>query len=243
MISKPHARTPDYSSLRFVTNDSRNEEFCTRAVAHAQAGGGLRVLDIGCGEGGLLCDLARALGPGEYVGVDISADNISAAKGRPPLPGRKLQWIRGDYLKQELAPFDLLVSVSTLQLIPAADDVLFAKIAQDMRPGARLMISIPHDCIYNRLLNAARGLLRMTRCWALERLFLALARALHGRKHDEAFLMDRLPYLFVTLKRFYGASLEATAERHGLRQLRREYLPHDSIAQHKHSFIVLEKTP
>ena len=44
---------------------------------------GMRVLDVGCGSGHLVQELARAVGPsGRVVGVDISDDQLNAARER-----------------------------------------------------------------------------------------------------------------------------------------------------------------
>ena len=40
---------------------------------------GLRVLDVGCGSGNITIDVARAVAPGEVVGVDVMEDRIDRA--------------------------------------------------------------------------------------------------------------------------------------------------------------------
>ena len=45
---------------------------------------GIRVLDVGCAQGGFASVLAEHLTDFEYTGVDISADMIAAARARHP---------------------------------------------------------------------------------------------------------------------------------------------------------------
>ena len=45
---------------------------------------GMRVLDVGCGPGGLATELARITGPGQVAGMDPSEDLVDACRARVP---------------------------------------------------------------------------------------------------------------------------------------------------------------
>src|SRR3954454_2545100 len=73
-------------------------------------------LDIGCGPGFLLCEMAREVGPqGRLVALDVSADMVEAARqrgGREDVAGR-IDLRVGDATHLHLAPasFDFAAAV------------------------------------------------------------------------------------------------------------------------------------
>jgi len=79
----------------------------------AQSDTGAAILDIGCGTGGTLLELARRLGPGHrYTGVDISTPMIDAARARASQRGESITFVVGDAQTFALVPdtFDHVVS-------------------------------------------------------------------------------------------------------------------------------------
>jgi ubiquinone/menaquinone biosynthesis C-methylase UbiE len=74
------------------------DEEWSRAVHARRAGGagaffapqlqaGMRLVDCGCGPGSITVDLARAVAPGDAIGIDLRADALTQ--------GRSLAWERG----------------------------------------------------------------------------------------------------------------------------------------------------
>src|SRR5215510_6503280 len=47
-------------------------------MPHLRAG--MRLIDCGCGPGSITADLARAVAPGEVVGIDLREEAVSAAR-------------------------------------------------------------------------------------------------------------------------------------------------------------------
>ena len=92
---------------------------------------GLRVLDLGCGEGALTSELLT-LGC-EVVGVDSSAEQVEAARAR----GLEAQVVDGQKLEFE-DEFDAVFSNAALHWMPEADAVV-AGVWRALRPGGRFV--------------------------------------------------------------------------------------------------------
>ncbi len=105
---------------------------------------GLRVCDLGCGEGHLSRVLAAR--GGRVVGVDVSRRMLALARQRTPRPG--LDYLLADAqqtLPLPAAAFDLAISNMALMDIPDLAAV-YRAVARILRPGGRFVASITHPC-------------------------------------------------------------------------------------------------
>jgi arsenite methyltransferase len=112
------------------------------ALAALELRGGERVLDVGCGPGFLLADMALALGrSGLAAGVDVNADMVSLARRRCQAVGGATVVVRGDATALPLpdACFDAAVSTQVYEYV---DDVAaaIAELHRVLRPGGRALI-------------------------------------------------------------------------------------------------------
>ncbi|MEQ1850914.1 MAG: class I SAM-dependent methyltransferase [Chthoniobacteraceae bacterium] len=130
----------------------------------------------------------------------------------------RVSFFCGDYLEfSAKEPFDLVVSDTTLHLIPRTDAALFGKIAADLAPGGRLVVSLPDACLYNRLLWSVRRVLRLVRGRWSDALILALAKLVFGKRFSEAMLRERLIYMYILPERFDSPAFRRMLEKeHGL---------------------------
>jgi 2-polyprenyl-3-methyl-5-hydroxy-6-metoxy-1,4-benzoquinol methylase len=89
----------------------------------------MRVLDIGCLEGGIT--LALGEGGGPVVGIDIREANLAKANfARDVLGLHNVEFVQGDMLKlaeYELGQFDLIVCAGTLYHVDAPDLLPFLR--------------------------------------------------------------------------------------------------------------------
>ncbi len=129
----------DYSGkLRLFT------EFAARelglAIASLELRPGMRVLDAGCGSGGVLRWLDEAVGPGGMaVGIDPSAALARAARAALPARAAVLQ---ADLLRACILPgtFDLIWTLNTVNHV--RDPVMgLEALAQLSRPGGRIALA------------------------------------------------------------------------------------------------------
>lgn len=113
--------------------------FGRRLLKAAALEPGERVLDVGCGNGAISCEAARAVGPdGQVIGVDLSGPMLALAKRRAEEQGMVATFIQGDAQTASLdQPVDVVMSRFGVMFF---DDPVaaFANLSRATRPGGRL---------------------------------------------------------------------------------------------------------
>jgi len=114
----------------------------TRAALGARAGE--RGLEIGCGPGFLVCELAQDVGEtGRLVAIDSSLDMLAAARARAAREHLedRIQLARGDATRLEFPAdsFDFVVGVQVYLYVAEIEQAL-AEVARVVRPGGRVVI-------------------------------------------------------------------------------------------------------
>jgi ubiquinone/menaquinone biosynthesis C-methylase UbiE len=98
---------------------------------------GEQIIDIGCGSGSLVNELALAVGAtGKVFGIDASSEQIEAARQKCRGLPAEFETADATALPFEDGIFDGAVSVQTLEYIDRVDAAL-AEIRRVSRPGAR----------------------------------------------------------------------------------------------------------
>ncbi|HHO52420.1 MAG TPA: methyltransferase domain-containing protein [Deltaproteobacteria bacterium] len=156
-------------------------------LRRAGVGPGDRVLEVGCGPGFLLEDLARLVGSAE--GLELDAAAAAAAAGRLGPRGR-IQ--TGDLRTAELGgPFDVIVARWVLSFLPDPRAAI-ARLAAALAPGGLLAVHDynhdglgfwPHAPALHRLIEAFRAAYRASGgdLWIAARVpGLMAAAGLHG---------------------------------------------------------------
>ncbi len=202
----------------------------------------LRVLDLGCGTGHTVLELARARPRARFVGLDISEPNITEAKRRTAADsvGEQITFIAADYMSYAEEPFDLIYTESVLHLIGAPTDELASKLAVDLRRDGLLLSITPFDCTHNRALVAMRRCLRGMRGPWLDAAILGLARTVYG-SWPEDMLRERMSYMYVVPERLEGPEFRRLVAERGLVAVESAPWPSTSIAKLKHRLAVFRK--
>jgi hypothetical protein len=129
-----------------------------------------------------------------------------------------------------------------LHLIPQSNDLLFAKLADGLKPGGFLVFSMPKLSPYNRCLGIVRRCLRLTRSRLTDRMILMIARLLHGREKTDSFLLERVHYMYFLPHRVMDSAMERVLdEQFDLHCQGAHPYPHASIGQFKHGLWVFQK--
>jgi len=133
---------------------------------------GARVLEVGCGNGGLLIDLARRGAVGEGLGLDLARSRIAFATAwaadEPQASG--LRFAAGDALRADLGtePYDAVLCVTGAfayfdAFRPGAGAELLARAAAAVAPGGRLVLELYQHERTRRLVAAGDGHVRLWR--------------------------------------------------------------------------------
>lgn len=131
-----------WSAADYASNSVVQQTWARELIAGLELRGDERILDVGCGDGKVTAEIARAVPRGVAVGVDASPQMIEFANktfpaGKNPnlefhvLDAREIQFVR---------KFDLVFSNAALHWVD--DHPAFVRgAAAVLRPGGRLVVS------------------------------------------------------------------------------------------------------
>jgi ubiquinone/menaquinone biosynthesis C-methylase UbiE len=112
-------------------------------ISYAQISPGQRVLDVGCGSGDLLIDIARTVPGAELSGLDPDGIALGRAARKATRAGTGVTLIRGyaDHLPFDDASLDHVVSSLAIHHLDDGDKARFAAEARRvLRPGGKITI-------------------------------------------------------------------------------------------------------
>jgi trans-aconitate methyltransferase len=219
---------------------ARMSEIVMQAIQPEQV---FRVLDVGCGSGAQIRQLAALLPEALFDGIDISTANIAAARAAAvahPAAAR-MHFEAADYLQFRDRPYDLVVSDGVLHLMEASDEALASKLGRDVAAGGTLVVAMATDSLYNHWFARARQMLRTRRSPALDRFILSVARLLHGRQMSTELLAERVEYMYMPPRRLFGANFEQRLAAAGLERIAIVPMASTSPSQLTHAAIVFRK--
>jgi len=226
-----------FSGTVFTAPYERRGRFTSAILRRIGAESSVRILDIGCGTGNQLLDLAAAFPFSSLTGIDISTDNIALAEKnrRESSFADRLEFVAADYMKYNAGSFDIIISDSTLQNIDAPTAVLFSKISGNLNTGGVLLATMPYDCLFNKSLWAARRIFRALRSSMLDSVIFRAGKLLHRGAVSEDLIRERIHYMYLLPHCVLSSSFyEQVKECCGLQLLEESPVPHVSIAQPRH---------
>ena len=198
-----------------------------------------RILDIGCGDGVLLSELAALFPRAHLVGVDLSRPNILLARQSCDVPN--VSFVEADYMGFDNRPFDMIVSYSTINLLPIGEGVLLGKVAGDMARGEVFIVSMPDDYLYNRAVSLVRQTLRLIRSDFLDALIFRVGRLLTPRDVSDEQILQNVGYMYIVPLHVYRSSFRNAACNAGLELVHAEREPSPSVSKLRHVTIVFRK--
>jgi ubiquinone/menaquinone biosynthesis C-methylase UbiE len=157
------------------TSDYQNLFLHPRMLALAGEVAGLRVLDLGCGEGA--CSRALAGRGARVVGIDGSARLIDAARGRATAAGLDLEnhCLNANAL-QALADGSVDLIVASMILMNVEDyDGAIREAHRVLAPGGAICMSMTHPCFSAPVSDWAGGKGRRPQHFAVDRYFERIA--------------------------------------------------------------------
>jgi trans-aconitate methyltransferase len=141
-MSKPVLPTAKWNAADYAANSAAQQIWARELIAQLHLRGDERILDVGCGDGKVTAELARAVLKGSVAGIDASPEMIRfARKTFPPgkHPNLKFQVMDARHIRLARR-FDVVFSSSVLHWVD--DHPAFLRgAAACLRPGGRLVVS------------------------------------------------------------------------------------------------------
>jgi len=111
------------------------------------------LLDVGCGEGVLVHEWAKAIAPGRVVGIDLEEPSIQAGWAERRAPNLEYRVMKAQELPFADGEFDVATAIEVLEHVPDPAHTVaeMARVAQ-----RQLLVSVPREPLW-RGLNLARG--------------------------------------------------------------------------------------
>jgi len=104
------------------------------------------LLDVGCGQGELLGDLARRLPNARLSGADVSERSLEATRRRDPrIDTFSIDLMASDFAethRERLGRFDLIACSEVLEHVPD-DDLAAERLGTLLAPGGHFVVTVP----------------------------------------------------------------------------------------------------
>lgn len=175
----------------YLTPDIVAQRHATRALLDLKQGES--VLDVGCGPGFLLAEMADEVGStGRIVGVDVSADMLALARSRCAAK-KTIELREANALSLPFADqtFDAVVSTQVYEYVVEIATAL-KEAARVVRPGGRLLIVATdwESSVWNSSDDARTA--RVLEAWREHGADSRLPRSLPKRLRDAGLHLDRV---------------------------------------------------
>jgi trans-aconitate 2-methyltransferase len=132
-----------WNAAAYAANSAVQQSWARELIARLKLRGDEHILDVGCGDGKVTAEIARAVPRGRVLGADASAEMIAFAKKTfPPskISNLKFQMCDARKIESNAASFDLVFSNAALHWVDDHEAILRGA-ASVLKPGGRLVIS------------------------------------------------------------------------------------------------------
>jgi trans-aconitate 2-methyltransferase len=135
-------KSAKWNAADYAANSVVQQTWARELISKLNLRGDENILDVGCGDGKVTAELARAVSRGSVTGVDASPQMIAFARKTFPsseIPNLKFQLMDARKLKSTLR-FDLIFSNAALHWVDDHEKFLCGA-ASVLKPGGRLVVS------------------------------------------------------------------------------------------------------
>jgi trans-aconitate 2-methyltransferase len=133
---------PKWNAAAYAANSAVQQTWAREWIAKFDLRGGERILDVGCGDGKVTAEIARAVPRGSVTGIDASAEMIAFAKRA--FPSKKFSNLKFRVMDAReirvARQFDLIFSNAALHWMDDHQKFLQGAAAV-LKPGGRLVVS------------------------------------------------------------------------------------------------------
>lgn len=201
----PSAPKTIWNAAAYAANSAVQQTWARELIGSLKLRGDERVLDVGCGDGKVTAEIARAVPQGAVTGIDASAEMIRFAKSTFRAPAfSNLTFQICDARKIGFDnQFDVVFSNAALHWVDDHEAFLRGA-AAGLKPGGRLVVSC-----------GGKG--------NAHEVFLALRPEMRRQRWREFFRKMPLPYFF-----YAPADYEKWLPQHGFKIKRLKLAPKDA---------------
>lgn len=167
------------------------------------AGAQPRILECGCGPGGILGEVATR--PCRLTGIDINPRHLARARSDV---GENVAWIQADVEKLPFRDqaFDIVCCIGVLSYLQT-DEAAVAEIARVVRKGGVVIMALPNWLMLDKIFDPYYYLVWLP-SRALRHVFPAFAAASPGNRFNTAMI-----------RRYRPARITTVFSRHGLTEV------------------------
>ena len=218
-MHKPVLPTARWNAADYAANSAAQHTWARELIARLNLRSDEHVLDVGCGDGKVTAEIARAVSRGFAVGIDASPQMIKFARAAfPPgkIPNLKFRVMDARRITLECR-FDVVFSSSVLHWVD--DHPAFLRgVAACLRPGGRLVVSC-----------GGRG--------NAQDVFVALRPEMRLKHWREFFRRIPKPYFF-----YSPADYEKWLPQFGFKTLGVRLVPKDAVYAGRDKFVAWLRT-
>jgi trans-aconitate methyltransferase len=173
VTSSPTTKTK-WNAADYAANSAVQQAWACELIAKLKLRGDEHILDVGCGDGKVTAEIARAVPRGSVTGVDASRQMIAFAKKTFPakkhpnlafrvMDARRLQSVVGR-VTPCAPPFDVVFSNAALHWVDDHQAILRGAAAV-LKPGGRLIVSCGGKGNAQAVFVALRPVMRLVNWW------------------------------------------------------------------------------
>ncbi|HTV41704.1 MAG TPA: methyltransferase domain-containing protein [Candidatus Sulfotelmatobacter sp.] len=191
--------SPKWDAAGYAAHSVVQQAWARELIAKLGLRGTEQILDVGCGDGKVTAEIARAIPNGSATGIDASAEMIAFAQKTFPkkqVPNLEFHVMDARNIKFD-SPFDLVFSNAALHWVDDHQRFL-AGAASVLNPGGRLVVSC-----------GGKG--------NAQDVFVALLPELRSRRWREFFRKMPNPYFFYTPEEYRKWLVKAGFTSHTVR--------------------------
>ncbi|HEX4350400.1 MAG TPA: class I SAM-dependent methyltransferase, partial [Verrucomicrobiae bacterium] len=142
-MSGSSVKSCQWNAAAYAANSTVQQSWARELIAKLKLRGDEHVLDVGCGDGKVTAEIARAVLRGRVLGVDASAEMIAFAKktfSAAKNPNLKFQICDAREVESNAASFNLVFSNAALHWVDDHEKILRGA-ATVLKSGGQLVVS------------------------------------------------------------------------------------------------------